>query len=114
MTTECKDSEEPVRKGQEAIESLEKLIEAVENEDLWGLTDQQAVAMVRVAKVLIAAVDKETSVWDSLVQSGSLVKLKSAMEKLIKHITESQPAPDDKPAMVEKEALEISARRCDK
>ncbi len=25
-----------------------------------------------------------------------------------------QPAPDDKPLMVEKEALEISARRCDK
>ena len=114
MVNDCNDSDESVLKGREAIESLDKLIEAVENGDLWGFTDRQAVAMVRVAKVLIAAADKETTVWKSLVQSGSLAKLKNAMEKLIEQITESNPPPDYKPPILEKEALGISTRRCDK
>jgi hypothetical protein len=102
-----------VREGQEAVESLEKLIKAVEEGDLWGLSDQQAVAMVRVAKVLIAAVDRESTVWKSLVQSGSLGKLKSVMEKVVKQFTESSPDLNCKSYVFEKEALESRIRRCD-
>ena len=83
MEEDCNDSSKSVLKGREAIESIEKLIEAVENGDLWGLTDRQAVAMVRVAKVLIAAVDEETTAWDALVQSAPLKKLKNTMEKVV-------------------------------
>lgn len=108
------DSGESIQKGREAIESLEKLIEAVEKGDLWGFSDEQAVAMLRIAKVLIAAVDEETTVWESLVKSGSLERLKKAMEKLIEQIIEDKAEPDNKPLILEKEALEISARRCDK
>lgn len=114
MEDDCSDSDESVLKGREAIESLEKLIESVEKGDLWGFSDRQAVAMVRVAKILIAAVDKEATVWKSLVQSGSLTKLKNAMEKLIEQITESNPPSDYKSLILEKEALGISTRRCDK
>lgn len=63
-------SDESAQNGREAIESLEKLIEAVENDELWGFSDKQAMALVRVAKVLIAAVDKETTVWESKAKSG--------------------------------------------
>ena len=114
MKDDCSDSDESVQKGREAIESLDKLIESVEKGDLWGFSDRQAVTMVRVAKVLIAAVDKETTVWESLVKSGSLGRLKGAMEKLIEHISEGKPEPDNKPLILEKEVLGISTRRCDK
>jgi hypothetical protein len=103
-----------VREGSEAIESLKKLIEAVENGDMWGLSDQQAVAMVRVAKVLIAAVDDESTVWKSLVQSGLLSKLKSTMEKLVEQLAESKQEHNLEEFILEKEALESRVRRCDK
>lgn len=114
MKDDCDDSGESVQKGQEAIELLEKLIEGVEKGDLGGLTDRQALAMLRVAKVLIAAIDKETTVWESLVQSGSLAKLKSTMEKLIVQITETKSETDDKLTISETEAIEIITRRLDK
>lgn len=104
MQEDCNDSGESVSKGREAVESLEKLIEAVEKGDLWGFSDQQALTMVRVAKVLIAAVDKETTVWESLVQSGSLTRLKKAMEKLIEQITEGKPESSNKLLILEKDS----------
>ena len=105
---------ETAPEGREAVESLEKLLEAVEKGDLWGFSDKQAAAMVRVAKVLIAAIDKETTVWESLVKSGSLLRLKKAMEKLIEKISEDKPVAYDEPLIWEKETLEASTRRCDK
>ena len=114
MKDDCNDSDESAQKGREAIESLEKLIEAVESGDFWGFSDKQAVAMVRVAKVLIAAIDEETTVWEALVKSGSLQRLKKAMEKVIEQIGEDKPESDDKPLILEKENLAISAGRYDK
>lgn len=115
MKEECGESETSTLQGQEAAESLKKLVEEIEKGELEELTFRQAWTIAKVAKILIAAIDQEdTTVWATLRHSGSLAKLRNTMKKLIEKITESHPESVGEPSILEKDALELNARRCDR
>ncbi|MCW3982236.1 MAG: hypothetical protein NWE81_03905 [Candidatus Bathyarchaeota archaeon] len=115
MKEEYGESETSTLQGQEAAESLRKLIEEIEKGELEELTFRQAWTIAKVAKILIAAIDQEdTTVWATLRHSGSLAKLRNIMTKLIERITESHPESVGEPSILEKDAFELDARRCDR
>ena len=112
MNHEDSDSEYSILQGQEAAKALNELIEEIDKGELEELTFRQAVTIEKIAKLLIAAIDQEdTTIWASLRHSGSLMKLRSTLKKLIEKMTESHPEPDDKPSVMQKEVFELGVRK---
>jgi hypothetical protein len=76
-----------IRQGPEAIRFLGDFVRKMEESEAGDMTEQQAKAMIKVAQVLISAINKETTILDKLRHTDLIPKLKATMEKLIQQIS---------------------------
>ena len=101
------ESDLQIKHGPEAIVFLEEFINGMEESEAGNITEQQATVMIKVAEVLISAINKEETLLDKLRHTDLISKLKITVEKLIQQIsTDHETEADERIANNESEVLD--------
>ncbi|MCW4051860.1 MAG: hypothetical protein NWE78_01455 [Candidatus Bathyarchaeota archaeon] len=96
-----------VKQGSEAIKLLEEFISGMEETEAGNMTEQQATVMIKVAQVLISAINKEKTLLDKLKNTDLISKLRATVEKLIQQVsTDHETEADERTADHESEVLD--------